>query len=113
MCAAPGVFNFDFTGFSQVMMIHNAAERNAGWKEGFHDFFVPFINNTNERSFIMQQGQMYKITSILCEIDLSNDALSKVQGCVNDANAEDVDAIVVGSSVHNIDIKNAAELLGR
>lgn len=96
----------------KVMMIHNAAERNAGWKEGFHDFFVPFINNTNERSFIMQQGQMYKITSILCEIDLSNDALSKVQGCVNDANAEDVDAIVVGSSVHNIDIKNAAELLG-
>ncbi|CAE6972696.1 SVEP1 [Symbiodinium natans] len=91
----------------KVLMLHNSAQSNAGWKEGFYDFFVPQIN---AQGFTIAGGtQQYTLDVTLCEEDLSVDPLPKVTACVDRAESEGVDAIVVGTSSSNDDIKTAAE----
>ena len=94
----------------KVMMLHNSFQANAGWKEGFYDFFVPYVNI---QGFTIAGGtEKYTLDVSLCEEDLSVDALTKVTACVNQAEAQGVDAIVVGTSSSNDDVKTAAEAYG-
>ena len=109
----------------------------SGWKEGFYDFFVPQINA--QGFTIAGGTQQYTLDVTLCEDqaqnpvpvhrvrviarrfagaggfgaqseeDLSVDPLPKVTACVDRAESEGVDAIVVGTSSSNDDIKTAAE----
>ena len=91
----------------KVMMLHNSAQSNAGWKEGFYDFFVPYVN---AQGFTIAGGtEKHTLDMSLCEEDLSVDAVTKVNACVSRAETEGVDAIVVGTSSSNDDIKTAAE----
>ena len=94
----------------KVMMLHNSAQANAGWKEGFYDFFVPYVNI---QGFTIAGGtEKHTLDVSLCEEDLSTDALTKVNACVDQAEAQGVDAIVVGTSSSNDDVKTAAEAYG-
>ena len=94
----------------KVMMLHNSAQSNAGWKEGFYDFFVPYVN---AQGFTIGGGTArYTLDISLCEEDLSVDALTKVNTCVDRAETDGVDAIVVGTSSSNDNIKTAAEAYG-
>eukprot|EP00435_Cladocopium_sp_Y103_P045137 s152_g12.t2 len=91
----------------KLMMLHNSAQSNAGWREGF-DFFVPWFNA--QGGFTMSaDGQSYTLDVVLCEEALDSDASTKVQGCVNQAQSQNVDAIIVGTSSANDDVKAAAE----
>ncbi|CAK9062823.1 unnamed protein product [Durusdinium trenchii] len=94
----------------KVMMLHNSQQSNAGWKEGFYDFFAPFLNG--QGGFTMSDGNTYTLDTILCEESLDTNAVAKVQACVNTAVAQNVDAIIVGTSSSNDDIKTAAEAVG-
>ena len=94
----------------KVMMLHNADQSNAGWKEGFYDFYAPYLNGLG--GFTMSDGQTYTLDLILCEESLDTNAVAKVQACVNNAVAQNVDAIIVGTSSSNDDIKTAAEAVG-
>eukprot|EP00435_Cladocopium_sp_Y103_P016147 s1465_g4.t1 len=94
----------------KVMFLHNLLERNAGWKAGFNDLFVPFLNSRN--GFTMSDGQRYRMDTILCEENLDTNAVAKVQSCVDTAHDEGVDAIVVATSSFNDDVKTAAEGYG-
>ncbi|OLP95414.1 Sushi, von Willebrand factor type A, EGF and pentraxin domain-containing protein 1 [Symbiodinium microadriaticum] len=95
----------------KVMMLHNSFQANAGWKEGFYDFFVPYVNI---QGFTIAGGtEKHTLDVSLCEEDLSTaDASTKVTACVNQAEAQGVDAIVVGTSSYNDDVKTAAEAYG-
>ena len=92
----------------KVMMLHNSAQSNAGFREGFYDFFVPWFNG--QGGFTMAaDGVAYTVDPVLCEESFDTDAVTKVQACVDRAQAENVDAIIVGTSSNNDDVKTAAE----
>lgn len=80
----------------KVMMIHNSLEASFGWREGFYDFFVPFLDEESHGGL---------------NVSLCGDILdaAKVQSCLDSANSLDIDAIVVATSTLTSQVKDAAE----
>ena len=87
-------------------------QSNAGWKDGFFNFFVPFLNGMGGFNIMNDGESPYTMDASLCELDLKAsrpNITSDIQDCISQAG--DVDAIVVGSSSSNNDIKQVAESL--
>lgn len=84
----------------KVMMIHNSLEASFGWREGFYDFFVPFLDEEVDEE---SHGGL--------NVSLCGDILdaAKVQSCLDSASSLDIDAIVVATSTLTSEIKDAAE----
>ena len=80
----------------KVMMIHNSLEASFGWREGFYDFFVPFLDEESHDGL---------------NVSLCGDILdaAKVQSCLDSANSLDIDAILVATSTLTSEVKDAAE----
>lgn len=100
-------------GTINVVMIHNAMQLNVGWKDGFLDFFVRFLNTQGGFTITGDDQSPYFLNASLCEFDIAangdpNTTLS-VQSCLSTAG--DVDVIVVGTSTGNDDIKQLGESL--
>lgn len=106
-------------GIVRVMLIHNSNQNTAGWKKGFLEFFVPYLNSQYGGFNISgDPASPYAMEAVLCEQDLSSDAESKLQACVTAASngqdlqgnaVGDIDAILVGSSSGNKVVQEAAE----
>ena len=84
----------------KVMMIHNSLEASFGYREGFYDFFVPFLDEEVDEE---SHGGL--------NVSLCGDILdaAKVQSCLDSASSLDIDAIVVATSTLTSEIKDAAE----
>eukprot|EP00931_Biecheleriopsis_adriatica_P098945 TRINITY_DN7315_c0_g1_i1.p1 TRINITY_DN7315_c0_g1~~TRINITY_DN7315_c0_g1_i1.p1 ORF type:complete len:1557 (-),score=234.42 TRINITY_DN7315_c0_g1_i1:112-4782(-) len=106
-------------GTLRVMMIHNSFQSSAGWKTGFKDFFVPYLNAYHGGFNISgDSASPYKIDVVLCEQDLSVDTETKLLACVTAAAngtdllgnpTGDIDALIVGTSSGNAVVQTAAE----
>ena len=88
----------------KVLFLQNRLQSN-GWKEGFYDFFVPFLDGAGG---LTVGNAKYRLNVSVCEenLDASVEAIgTTLQRCID----SDVDVMVVGSSQYNNQIKDAAQ----
>lgn len=86
----------------KVLFLQNRLQSN-DWKEGFYDFFVPFLDRAG--GFNVGNAK-YRLNVSVCEVDTSVEAIfTTLQRCID----ADVDVMVVGSSQYNNQIKDAAQ----
>jgi len=88
----------------KVLFLQNRLQSN-DWKEGFYDFFVPFLDRAG--GFAVGNAN-YRLNVSVCDeaLDASVEAIgTTLQRCID----SDVDVMVVGSSEYNNQIQDAAE----
>eukprot|EP00913_Durusdinium_trenchii_P035763 g33464.t1 len=86
-----------------VLFFQNTLQSN-DWKDGF-SYFTEFVMGG-----LAISGRSYTLEVLHCNDTL--DAAPRIQRCVDMAQTESVDALVVGSSSWNKEIKSAAEPYG-
>ena len=104
-------------GVLRVMLVHNSAQHNAGFKDGIM-FFQRYINSIGGFTIEGDPRSPYQLHVILCEQDFRSGGSSRIQACVTaatkgvDLNSNAVgviDAIIFGSSSYNAEMQAAAE----